>query len=143
MFDRTRQPQMSAFFNEENDIAEEDESNTESSKQIPAYKMYQRPGFDEMDEKNLRSCVQDLRSAIDNPIPEQILIQIALKNQLNFEDALDDVMFNGAYAVEKLHAGKSCTVLLRKVVALTRVVTYIYADIQSTLSYPVSRLLKS
>jgi hypothetical protein len=134
---------MSAFFNEENDIAEEDESNTGSSEQIRHSAMYQRHGLSEVDEARLRSCLEEIHNVIGDSVPEQILVDTILQNEFNLDKALDAVLSNAASAAEKPPAGEFCAVLLRKGETFTRVVTYRYADIQLTLSYSVSRLLKS
>jgi elongation factor 1 alpha-like protein len=112
MFDRTRQPQMSAFFNEENDIAEEDESSTGSSKQdhsIRNFDKYQQPGLSDVDEVRLRSCLEEIRNVIGDSIPEHILIDTVLKNEFNFNKALDAVLSSAASATEK-SAGEFSTV---------------------------------
>jgi hypothetical protein len=125
---------MSAFFNEENNIAEEDESNT-SSEQVRDSEMYQRHGLSEVDEARLRSCLEEIHNVIGDSVPEQILIDTVLQNEFNLDKALDAVLSSAASAVEKPPAGEFC--------AFTRVVAYRYADIQLTLSYSVNRLLKS
>jgi hypothetical protein len=71
------------------------------------------------------------------------LVDTVLQNEFNLDKALDAVLSSAASAVEKPPAGEFCAVLLRKGVAFTRVATRRYADIQLTLSYSVSRLLKS
>jgi elongation factor 1 alpha-like protein len=113
MFDRTRQPQMSAFFNEENDIAEEDESNIESCKQNRSVRdsdKYQRPDLSEMDEVRLRSCLEEIRNVIGDSIPEHILIETVLKNEFNFNKALDAVLSSVTSVSEKTAAGEFCAV---------------------------------
>jgi elongation factor 1 alpha-like protein len=117
MFDRTRQPKMSAFFNEENDIAEEDESNTGHSKPD------QQLGLSEVNEARLRSCLEEIHSVIGDSVPEQILIDTVLQNEFNLEKALDSVLSNAASATDKPPAGKFCAVLLRRGIAFTVVVT--------------------
>jgi elongation factor 1 alpha-like protein len=116
---------MSAFFNEENDIAEEDESSTESSKQVRDSKTCQRHGLSDVDEARLRSCLEEIRNVIGDSVPEQILIDSVLQNEFNLNKALDAVLSNAASAAEKPPAGEFCAVLLRN-----RLVTYRYADIQ-------------
>lgn len=101
MFDRTRQPQMSAFFNEENDIAEEDETSTESSKQVGDSETYQRHGLSDVDEARLRSCLEEICNVIGDSVPEQILIDAVLQNEFNLNKALDAVLSNAASAAEK------------------------------------------
>ncbi|KDR18612.1 HBS1-like protein isoform X2 [Zootermopsis nevadensis] len=103
MFDRTRQPQMSAFFNEENDIAEEDESNIEICKQNHSGK-YQRPDLSKVDEVRLHSCLEEIRNVIGDSIPEHVLINTVLKNEFNFNKALDAVLTSVTSAAEKPEA---------------------------------------
>jgi elongation factor 1 alpha-like protein len=117
---------MSAFFNKENDIAEEEESNTESSQRVRDSKMYQRHGLDEVDEARLRSCLEEIRNVIGDSVPEQILIDTVLQNEFNLDKALDAVLSNAASAMEEPPAGEFCAVLLRNGVAFARVVTYRY-----------------
>ncbi|PSN40533.1 hypothetical protein C0J52_12254 [Blattella germanica] len=104
MFDRsTRQPQMSAFFNEENDIAEEDELDLDVTKEGNCRRdseNYQRPGLNEEDEARMRSCLDEIRNVIGDSIPEQILVDAVLKNDFNFNKALDAVLSSSS-------AGKS------------------------------------
>lgn len=110
MFDRTRQPQMSAFFNEENDIAEEDESNIEICKQNHSGK-YQRPDLSKVDEVRLHSCLEEIRNVIGDSIPEHVLINTVLKNEFNFNKALDAVLTSVTSAAEKPEAGEFCCIL--------------------------------
>ncbi|XP_069701678.1 protein HBS1 isoform X3 [Periplaneta americana] len=107
MFDRTKQPQMSAFFSEENDIAEEDESNVDGSKDFSRRDSdnYQRPGLSEEDDARLRSCLDEIRNVIGDSVPEHILIDTVLKNDFNFNKALDAVLSNAANTVDKTAAG--------------------------------------
>ncbi|KAJ9586085.1 hypothetical protein L9F63_020282, partial [Diploptera punctata] len=94
MFDRSRrQPQMSAYFNEENDIAEEDELHIDSSQRASGY---QTPGMNEEDEARLRSCLDEIRNVIGDSIPEHILIDTVLKNDFNFNRSLDAVLSNNS-----------------------------------------------
>jgi elongation factor 1 alpha-like protein len=95
MFDRTRQHQMSAFFNEEND------SNVRSSKQdvsVGDREKQKQHDLRELDEVRLRSCLEEIRSVIGDSIPEQILIDSVLKNEFNFSRALDDILNSAASA---------------------------------------------
>ncbi|PNF33077.1 HBS1-like protein [Cryptotermes secundus] len=105
MFDRTRQPQMSAFFNEENDIAEEDESNPERSGQVRHSGVCQRHGLSEVDEARLRSCLEEIHNVIGDSVPEQILVDTVLQNEFNLEKVLDAVLSNAPSAAEKPPAG--------------------------------------
>jgi Domain of unknown function (DUF1916). len=104
MFDRTKQHQMSAFFNEENDIAEEDDCNVRSSKQEREKQKHH--DLCEVDEVRLRSCLEEIRNVIGDSIPEQILIDSVLKNQFNFNKALDDVLSSAASATGQPAAGE-------------------------------------
>ena len=93
MFDRsTRQPQMSAFFNEENNIAEEDELHMDGS--CRDSENYQTPGLNEEDEARLRSCLDEIRNVIGDTVPEHILIDTVIKNEFNFNKSLDAVLSN-------------------------------------------------
>lgn len=104
MFDRTRQHQMSAFFNEENDIAEEDDCNIRSSKQdvsVGDSEKQKWPDLSEVDEVRLRSCLEEIRSIIGDAVPEQYLIDSVVKNDFDFNKALDDVLSSAASATGK------------------------------------------
>ena len=95
MFDRnTRQPQMSAFFNEENNIAEEDELHTDGPRQDSGN--FKTPGLNEADEVRLRSCLDEIHNVIGDSVPEQILIDTVLKNDFNFNKSLDAVLSNSS-----------------------------------------------
>jgi elongation factor 1 alpha-like protein len=95
MFDRTRQHQMSAFFNEENDChvrsSKHDMSVGDREKQ-------KNHALCELDEVRLRSCLEEMRNVIGDSIPEHILIDSVLKNEFNFSKALDDVLNSAASA---------------------------------------------
>ena len=109
MFDRTRQHQMSAFFNEENDIAEEDDCNIRSSKQdvsVGDSEKQKWPDLSEVDEVRLRSCLEEIRSIIGDAVPEQYLIDSVVKNDFDFNKALDDVLSSAASATGKPAAGR-------------------------------------
>ena len=103
MFDRTRQHQMSAFFNEENDC------NVRSSKQdtsVGDREKQKQHDLSELDEVRLRSCLEEIRSVIGDSIPEHILIDSVLKNEFNFSKALDDVLNSAASATGQPAAGE-------------------------------------
>jgi hypothetical protein len=114
MFDRTRQPKMSAFFDEENEIAEEGESNRESCKQVKDPEMFQQLGLSEVDEARLRSCLEEIHNVIGDSVPEQILIDTVLRNEFNLDKALDAVLSNAASAAEKPPAGEFCATILNE-----------------------------
>jgi hypothetical protein len=103
---------MSAFFNEENDIAEEDESSMDTCKQNRSARdsdKYQRPDLSEVDEARLRSCLDEIRNVVGDSIPEHFLIDIVLKNGFKFNEALDAVLNSVVYTTEKPAAGEFCT----------------------------------
>jgi elongation factor 1 alpha-like protein len=102
MFDRTRQPQMSAFFDEEA------ESNRESSKQVKDSEMCQQLGLSDVDEARLRSCLEEIHSVIGDSVAEHILIDAILRNEFNLNKALDAVLSDAASAAEKPPAGQFC-----------------------------------
>jgi len=103
MFDRTRQHQMSAFFNEENDChvrsSKHDMSVGDREKQ-------KNHALCELDEVRLRSCLEEMRNVIGDSIPEHILIDSVLKNEFNFSKALDDVLNSAASATGQPEAGE-------------------------------------
>jgi hypothetical protein len=134
MFDRTRQPKMSAFFDEENDIAEEDESNRESSKKVQNSEICQQLGLSEVDEARLRSCLEGIHNVIGDSVPEQILIDAVLRNEFNLNKALDAVLSNAASAAENPPAGEFGAGSWRRPRAVTCVVLI--------LSHPLGSLLK-
>jgi elongation factor 1 alpha-like protein len=109
MFDRSRQHQMSAFFKEENDIAEEDDLKVRGSKHDSSVgdpeKRKQRD-LRELDEVRLRSCLEEIRGVIGDSIPEQILIDSVLKNEFDFNKSLDDVLNSAAFATGQPAAGE-------------------------------------
>jgi elongation factor 1 alpha-like protein len=109
MFDRTRQPQMSAFFNEENDVAE-DESNIKCNQNysVRDSDACQWPDLSKVDEVRLRSCLEEIRGVIGDSVPEHILIDAVLKNEFNFNKALDAVLSSITSAAEKPVAGEFC-----------------------------------
>lgn len=95
IFDRSRrQPQMSAFFNEENDIAEEDELHMDGS--CHDTNNYKKPDLNEEDEARLRSCLDEIHNVIGDSVPEHILIDTVLKNDFNFNKSLDAVLSNSS-----------------------------------------------
>jgi len=103
MFDRTKQHQMSVFFNEEND------SHVRSSKQdtsVGDREKQEQHDLCEPDEVRLRSCLEEIRSVIGDSIPEHILIDSVLKNEFNFSKALDDVLNSAASATGQREAGE-------------------------------------
>jgi hypothetical protein len=102
MFDRTKQHQMSAFFNEEND------SHVRSSKQDMSGDREKQKQHDlcELDEVRLRSCLEEIRNVIGDSIPEHVLIDSVLKNEFNFSKALDDVLNSAASATGQPEAGE-------------------------------------
>jgi elongation factor 1 alpha-like protein len=106
---------MPAFFNEENDIAEEDESSMDTYKQNCSARdsdKYQRPDLSEVDEARLRSCLDEIRSVVGDSIPELFLIDIVLKNGFKFNEALDAVLNSVVCTTEKPAAGEFFYLLL-------------------------------
>jgi elongation factor 1 alpha-like protein len=100
---------MSAFFNEENGIAEEGDCNITSFKQdisVGDSEKQKWPDLSELDEVRLRSCLEEIRSVIGDAVPEQILIDSVMKNEFDFNKALDDVLSSAASATGKPAAGK-------------------------------------
>nr|CAD7452379.1 unnamed protein product [Timema tahoe] len=87
MYDRTRQPQMSAFLDESDNIAEEDETGTEGQ-------TYQRPALSDVDEIKLLSCLEEMHNVIGDSVPEHVLIDIVLKNNFDLSKSLDTVLSN-------------------------------------------------
>nr|CAD7196559.1 unnamed protein product [Timema douglasi] len=87
MYDRTRQPQMSAFLDESDNIAEEDETGTEGQ-------TYQRPALSDVDEIKLLSCLEEMHNVIGDSVPEHVLIDIVLKNNFDLAKSLDTVLSN-------------------------------------------------
>ena len=109
MFDRTRQHQMSAFFNEENDIAEEDDSNIRSCKQdisVGESENQKDHDLSELDNVRLRSCLEEIRNVIGDSVPEQILIDAVMKHHFNFNKVLDDVLSSATSTTGKPAAGE-------------------------------------
>lgn len=95
MFDRTRQHQMSAFFNEENDCHVRSSKHDRS---VGDQENQKHHNLCELDEVRLRSCLEEMRNVIGDSIPEHILIDSVLKNEFNFSKALDDVLNSAASA---------------------------------------------
>lgn len=92
MYDRTRRPQMSAFFSEQDDIAEEVNSDLVNDKCNLV--CYTRPKLNDLDEAKLISCLEEIRNVIGDIVSEQVLLETILKNNFDVNKCLDLILSN-------------------------------------------------
>lgn len=83
MYDRSRPPEMSAFLNEENDIAEEDENVVEETPQ---------PALSEVDKARLNSCVEEIQNVIGDAVPISSIQETVTKYNYDLTKALDAIL---------------------------------------------------
>ncbi|GLH00934.1 Elongation factor 1-alpha [Gryllus bimaculatus] len=99
MYDRTRQPQISAFFSEQDNITEEDES-LEQTNDRKNSDCFIRPTLSDLEEAKLRSCLEEIRNVIGDSISEKILVETVLKCDFNVNKSLDTILSNATSSNE-------------------------------------------
>ncbi|CAG0879937.1 unnamed protein product [Darwinula stevensoni] len=87
MYDRSKQPDMSAFMQTVDDIAEEDHEVQDHGGAI-------NYPLDPMEEGKLQSCLDELRSVVGESVSETILIKAIRDANFDIEDALKRVLDN-------------------------------------------------
>lgn len=86
LYDRTRYPQMSAFINEENYIAEEeDQRNVEENK-------CQRSDLNDVDIEKLRFCVDGIQNVVGDMVSLHTIEEIVINCNFDFKVALDKIL---------------------------------------------------
>ncbi|XP_067012360.2 protein HBS1 [Anabrus simplex] len=101
LYDRSRQPQMSAFFTEEDNIEEEDESAEVGQHEAGS----KPPVLNDLDECKLRSCLDEIRNVIGESLPENILVEIIIKSDFQVDKALDTALSTVPSAADEKPAG--------------------------------------
>lgn len=89
LYDRTRHPQMSAFINEENYIAEEDEHSTITEQQS---KELNKSQTRIIDEDKLRLCMDDIQNVVGDMFPTSAVEEIVLKYNYDVQKSLDHIL---------------------------------------------------
>lgn len=93
MYDRNRQStQISAFFDEADNIAEENEAEESTGQVRRSSDTFQKPALSELEEVRLQSCLDEIRNVIGDTIPENIIIETILKNSFDLSKSLDAVL---------------------------------------------------
>ncbi|XP_049960913.1 uncharacterized protein LOC126481304 isoform X2 [Schistocerca serialis cubense] len=93
MYDRNRQStQISAFFDESDNIAEENETEESIGSVRRSSDTFQKPHLSELEEVRLQSCLDEIRNVIGDTIPENIIIETILKNSFDLNKSLDALL---------------------------------------------------
>ncbi|XP_049814290.1 protein HBS1 isoform X1 [Schistocerca nitens] len=93
MYDRNRQStQISAFFDESDNIAEENETEESIGSVRRSSDTFQKPHLSELEEVRLQSCLDEIRNVIGDTIPETIIIETILKNSFDLNKSLDALL---------------------------------------------------
>ncbi|KAL0276959.1 UNVERIFIED_CONTAM: hypothetical protein PYX00_004408 [Menopon gallinae] len=87
LFDRTRCHQMSAFINEENYIAEE-----EDQQNVQGEKKFQKSDLSEVDLAKLTSCVEGIQDVIGDIVPVIRIEEVAMNCNFDYNVALDQIL---------------------------------------------------
>ncbi|KAK6640056.1 hypothetical protein RUM43_008333 [Polyplax serrata] len=89
LYDRTRHPQMSAFINEDNYIAEEDESNAIRDQHVTELEKCNQVA---VDEDKLRLCLDDIQNVIGDIFPQSTVKEIVIRYNYDVNKCLDHIL---------------------------------------------------
>lgn len=89
LYDRTRHPQMSAFINEDNYIAEEDENNAIRDQHVTELEKCTQVA---VDEDKLRLCLDDIQNVIGDIFPQSTVKEIVIRYNYDVNKCLDHIL---------------------------------------------------
>lgn len=90
LFDRSRNTQISAFIDKENDIAEENEdTGTEGSGQEASF---QKPKLSDVEEDKLKFCVDEIQNVIGDTVPLAAIEEVVIKHGFDVKESLNALL---------------------------------------------------
>lgn len=89
LFDRSRNTQISAFIDKEDDIAEENE---EVGAEDVALASFQKPKLSDLEEDKLKYCVDEVQNVIGDTMPIAAIQEIVIKHEFDVKKSLNAIL---------------------------------------------------